>query len=191
MRKAVFLDRDGVLNQDPPHYAHRIDQLVMIPRVDDAIRLLHDSGYLLVVITNQSGVARGYYPEEQVGVFNEALRKEIGKKGGDIDAIYYCPHHPEAPLERYRVECNCRKPKPGMILEAAQKFTVDLSQSFLVGDKATDIQAGKNAGCRTILVLSGQGTDEVSKITPGDCLVASDLYDAATRFILGGEGADR
>ena len=96
MIKAVFLDRDGVLNQDPPHYAHRLDQLELIPRSDDAVRLLKDNGYFLVIISNQSGVALGYYPEGQVSVFNNALLKGIRKKGGDIDAVYYCPHHPDA-----------------------------------------------------------------------------------------------
>lgn len=184
MRKVVFLDRDGVLNKDPPHYAHRIDQMEMIPGVDDAIKLLKDHGYFLVVVSNQSGVARGYYPEEQIQIFNNALMQEIRKKGGDIDVFCYCPHHPEAPLEQYRVNCTCRKPKPGMILDAAKKYDLDLSTAFFVGDKATDVETGKNAGVKTILVLSGQGKDEISKINPGDCLIADDLLDAVKKYII-------
>ncbi len=184
MIKAVFLDRDGVLNKDPPHYAHRLDQMEMIEGVDEAVKLLKDAGYFLVVVSNQSGVARGYYPEEQIAIFNEALMKEIRKKGGDIDVFCYCPHHPEAPLEQYRVDCNCRKPKPGMILDAVKKYDIDLSQSFFVGDKATDVETGKNAGVRTIIVLSGQGTDEIKKVNPNDCLVADNLLDAVRKYII-------
>ena len=184
MKKVVFLDRDGVLNQDPPHYAHRIDQMQMIPGVDTAIKLLKDAGYFLVVISNQSGVARGYYPEEQIAVFNEALMKEIRKGGGDIDVFCYCPHHPEAPLEKYRVDCECRKPKPGMIFDAAKKYDLDLSTAVLVGDKETDVQTGRNAGIKTILVLSGQGRDEIEKVEGDDFLVADDLLDAVRRYIL-------
>ena len=184
MRKAVFLDRDGVLNQDfPPHYPHRLDQMIMIPGVDDAIKLLKDNDYFLAIISNQSGVARGYYEEKQISVFNDALLKEIRKKGGDIDAIYYCPHHPDAVIEKYKINCSCRKPKPGMILEAAKTFDIDLTSSFFVGDKATDVETGRKAGVRSILVLSGQGIDEVSKVKPGDCLIAEDLYEAVTKYI--------
>ena len=89
--------------------------MTMIPRVDEAVKLLKDHGYFLIIVSNQSGIARGYYPEEQFWVFTNALLKEIRKEGGDIDAVYYCPHHPEAPLEKYRMNCDCRKPKPGMI----------------------------------------------------------------------------
>jgi D-glycero-D-manno-heptose 1,7-bisphosphate phosphatase len=187
LRKAVFLDRDGVLNQDPPHYAHSLDQMVMIPQVDDAVKLLKDHGYFLVIISNQSGVARGYYPEEQVAIFNEALLKEIRKKGGDIDVIYYCPHHPDATIEKYRMDCSCRKPKPGMILQATKTYDIDLKRSFFVGDKTTDVETGKNAGVQTILVLSGQGQDAVEKIKPGDCMVALNLFDAVKKFIINRE----
>jgi len=190
MRRAVFLDRDGVLNKDPPHYAHRLDQLKMIPRSDEAVRLLKDNGYFLVIISNQSGVALGYYPEVQVSVFNNALLKEIRKKGGDIDAVYYCPHHPDAVICKYKKNCSCRKPKPGMILQAAQEHNIDLKNSFVVGDKEGDIKAGNTAGCRTILVLTGHGTDELSKIKTGDCLIASDLFDAVEKHIIGKKQTD-
>jgi D,D-heptose 1,7-bisphosphate phosphatase len=185
MIRAVFLDRDGVLNSDPPHYAHRLDQLELIPRSAEAVRFLKDNGYLLVIISNQSGVALGYYAEDQISVFNNALLKEIRKRGGDIDAIYYCPHHPDAIIEKYKKNCNCRKPKPGMILRAAQEYDIDLKNSFVVGDKKGDIEAGKIAGCRTILVLTGHGADEVLKIKTGDCLIAADLFDAVDRYIIG------
>jgi D,D-heptose 1,7-bisphosphate phosphatase len=157
----------------------------MIPGVDDAVKILKDHGFFLVVVSNQSGIARGYYPEEQFWVFTNALLNEIRKKGGEIDAVYYCPHHPEAPLEKYRVNCDCRKPKPGMILKATKEHDIDLDQSFFVGDKHTDVETGMNAGIRTIMVLSGQGRDEVSKIKPGECLIAENLLDAVKKFVIG------
>ena len=185
MQRAVFLDRDGVINKDPPHYAHRLDQLELIPRSDVAIKLLNDLGYLVIVISNQSGVARGYYTEDQISLFNNTLINEIQKKGGNIDAIYYCPHHPYAIIEKYKKNCNCRKPQPGMILQAAQEYNIDLKKSFVVGDKLSDIEAGKNAGCQTILVLTGHGSDEVLKIKTGDCFISSDLFDAVNKYIIG------
>ena len=185
MNLAVFIDRDGVLNQDPPHYAHRLDQLALIPRSDDAIKLLKDNGYLVIVISNQSGVARGYYTENEVSSFNIALLTEIKKNGGDIDAIYYCPHHPDAKIEKYRLTCNCRKPKPGMLLQAAKEHNIDLQKSYVVGDKWSDIEAGKNAGCQTILVLTGHGTDESLKMKEDNCPLAADLYEAVNKYIIG------
>lgn len=184
-QRAVFLDRDGVLNNDPPHFAHRLDQLSLIPRSGEAVRLLKNKGYLLVIISNQSGVARGYYGEEQVEIFNNALLTELRKYGGDIDAICYCPHHPDATVEKYRTDCDCRKPKPGMILRVAHEYDIDLENSFVVGDKWSDIEAGRNAGCRSILVLTGHGSDEWRKIIPGDCFIASDLFEAAVKYIVG------
>ena len=183
MRKAVFLDRDGVLNKDPPHYAHRLDQLELIPRSGTAVKKLNEHGYLVIIISNQSGVARGYYTEKDVSLFNNALLMKIQECGGEVDAIYYCPHHPEAKTERYRLTCNCRKPEPGMILQAAKEHNIDLQKSYVIGDKRSDIEAGKNAGCQTILVLTGHGTDESLKIKD-TCLVTSDLYEAVSKYII-------
>lgn len=184
MNLAVFLDRDGVLNQDPPHYAHRLDQLALIPRSDQAVKLLKDNGFLVIVISNQSGVARGYYTENEVSTFNLALLSEIEKTGGEIDALYYCPHHPDAKIEEYKMECNCRKPKPGMLLQAAKEHNIDLCNSYVVGDKLSDIEAGKNAGCLPILVLTGHGTDEKLKMKGDICLIAVDLYEAVNKYII-------
>ena len=172
MRRAVFLDRDGVLNQDPPHYAHRLDQLELIPRSGMAVKILNEHGYMVIVISNQSGVARGYYTEREVFIFNNALLMKIQEFGGAVDAIYYCPHHPNAKIEKYRVDCLCRKPGPGMILQAAKEHHIDLQKSYVIGDKLSDIEAGKNAGCQTILVLTGHGIDESSRMKDPDCLLA-------------------
>jgi|SRR5208282_856485 len=185
MRKAVFLDRDGVLNKDPPHYAHRLDQLELIPRSGTAVKILNEHGYLVIIISNQSGVARGYYTEKEVSVFNNALLMKIKEFGGVVDAIYYCPHHPDSDIEKYKVECYCRKPSPGMLLNAAKEHDIDLGKSYVIGDKWSDIEAGKNAGCQAILVLTGHGADEVSKMKIDNCPVAADLYEAVNAYIVG------
>ena len=182
MSKAVFLDRDGVITQDPPHYAHRIDQLKLIPKSANGIRIFNANGFKVIVVSNQSGVAKGYYQEKDIETYNTAMEKELGKKDAYIDAIYYCPHHPEAEIEAYRIDCDCRKPKPGMLKRAEEELNLDLKRSFLVGDKISDIKAGYSAGCKTILVLTGHGTDELKKnakmnIKPN--FISEDLYAAS------------
>ena len=182
MNKAVFIDRDGVITHDPPHYAHRIDQLKLIQKSAEAIRLLNKTGFKVVVVSNQSGVARGYYQEKDVEIFNGAMEKELEARGAYIDAIYYCPHYPKAEIGAYRIDCDCRKPKPGMLKRAEKDLDLDLKRSFLVGDKISDIEAGYRAGCKTILVLTGHGNDEVKKnanmnIKPN--YISKDLYTAS------------
>ena len=180
MNRAVFLDRDGVITQDPPHYAHRLDQLKLIPKSAEAIRLLNENGFKVVVVSNQSGVAKGYYREKDVEIYNSAMKKELEKRDAYIDAIYYCPHHPRAEIEAYRIDCDCRKPKPGMLKRAEVDLNIVLKQSFLVGDKVGDIEAGYGAGCKTILVLTGHGSDELEKnmnIKPD--YISKDLYMAS------------
>jgi D,D-heptose 1,7-bisphosphate phosphatase len=185
MRRAVFLDRDGVLNKDPPHFAHRLDQLELIPRSGTAVKILNEYGYLVIIISNQSGVARGYYTEKEVSIFNNTLLLKIKEYGGEVDAIYYCPHHPDAKIEKYRLICNCRKPEPGMLLQAAEEYNIDLQKSYVVGDKWSDIEAGKNAGCQTILVLTGHGADESLKMKDDNYPSAADLYEAVNKYIIG------
>lgn len=182
MNRAVFLDRDGVITQDPPHFAHRIDQLEIIPNSAEAIRLLNENGFKVVVVSNQSGVARGYYQEWDIGIFNHAMEEELKKEGAFIDAIYYCPHHPEGKIERYRIDCDCRKPKPGMLKQAENDLNLDLKRSFMVGDKVTDIEAGYSVGCKTILVLTGHGKDEFKKVDAMSIkpnYTSKDLYNAS------------
>lgn len=184
MKRAVFLDRDGVITNDPPHYAHRIDQLEIIDGSGYAIRMLNDAGFRVIVITNQSGVAKGMYEEKDIRIFNEEMIRRLRLDGALVDAIYYCPHHPEAAVEKYRTDCDCRKPKPGMLLEGGQAFDIDLPSSFLVGDKWSDIEAGRRANCQTILVMTGHGSQEyMNKKDPVD-YVAADLLDAVENFIL-------
>ncbi len=183
MRRAVFLDRDGVITQEPPHYAHKIDQLKFIAGTADAIRLLNNNGFMVIIASNQSGIARGYYREEDAALFNQAMRESLGQKGARIDAIYYCPHHPESKMETYRVVCDCRKPAPGMLKRAEKDWDIDLQRSFMVGDKLGDIESGKRAGCYTIMVKTGQGAQQL-KGTDIECdYIADDLYHAVEHIL--------
>lgn len=182
MNKAVFLDRDGVITKEPPYYAHKIDQLVLIPKSAEAIRLLNESGFKVVVVSNQSGVARGYYQEKDIQIYNSEMKRRLEEKGAHIDAIYYCPHYSKATIEKYKIDCDCRKPKPGMLKRAEKDLNLDLKGSFLIGDKMNDIEAGYRAGCKTILVLTGQGNDESKKISKMDIkpnYISNNLYTAS------------
>jgi D,D-heptose 1,7-bisphosphate phosphatase len=181
MNKAVFLDRDGVITKEPPHYAHRIDQLELVPKSAEAIKGLNESGFKVIVISNQSGVARGYYQEKDIEIYNREMEKKLEEKNAHIDAIYYCPHHPEATIKEYRIDCDCRKPKPGMLKRAEKDLNLDLKRSFLIGDKVSDIEAGYRAGCKTILVLTGHGTDELKKFSKMNIkpnYISKDLFAA-------------
>ncbi|HXZ94926.1 MAG TPA: D-glycero-beta-D-manno-heptose 1,7-bisphosphate 7-phosphatase [Dehalococcoidia bacterium] len=183
MNRAVFLDRDGVITQEPPYYAHKLSELALLPKSADAIRLLNENGFLVVVACNQAGIAHGYYREEDAIAFNQAMKDNLAREGARIDAMYYCPHHPEARIERYRVKCNCRKPEPGMLTRAGKELNLDLRQSFMVGDKLSDIEAGKRAGCKTIMVRTGQGVEEL-KAKEIECdYVADNLCDAVEHVI--------
>ncbi len=156
MKKAIFLDRDGTIIADKG-FVHKKEDLELLPGVAQAIKMAKEAGFLVVVVTNQSGVARGFFSEKEVRDFNAHLKRTLAEQGAEIDAFYYCPHHPQAPLADYRLECNCRKPRPGMLLRAAQEMGINLSQSWMIGDSPRDVEAGKRAGCKTLLL--GKGTD--------------------------------
>ncbi|VVB95767.1 Glyceraldehyde 3-phosphate phosphatase [uncultured archaeon] len=178
MKRAVFLDRDGVLTQEPPHYAHRVDELEFIPGSPEAIRMLNKNGYVVIVVSNQSGIARGYYPEEDTDIFNQAMEKKLAEIGAHIDTIYYCPHHPEAIIEKYRVDCDCRKPRPGMLKRAEKELNIDLKKSFMIGDRWSDIEAGKRAECKTVMVRTGYNLEKLKDNEITCDYVANDLFDA-------------
>jgi D-glycero-D-manno-heptose 1,7-bisphosphate phosphatase len=141
-RPAAFLDRDGVLNVDHG-YAHRPDQLEWIDGALEAVRLLNEAGYYVIVITNQSGVARGYYSEAAVNEFHSHMQQVLRAHGAHIDAFYYCPHHPEGKIKELAVRCFCRKPSPGMLQQAAREWPLDPSRSFFIGDKDDDMAAAR------------------------------------------------
>lgn len=156
MHRAVFLDRDGTLNHDPG-YIHRPEEFILFPGVAEAIRLLNEAGYLVVVATNQAGIARGYYTEEDLCAVHRKLRDEIAAGGGRLDGIYHCPHHPTAGDGALTRACFCRKPAPGMLYRAALDLEIDLGGSWMIGDREGDLEAGRRAGCRTALALTGEG----------------------------------
>ena len=148
-RPAAFLDRDGVLNVDHG-YAHRPDQLEWIAGAPDAVRLLNEAGYYVFVITNQSGVARGYYEETAVHQFHAHMQDALRAQGAHIDAFYYCPHHPDGVIKELAIRCRCRKPEPGMLEQAARDWPIDLDRSFLIGDKDDDLAAANTFHIRGI-----------------------------------------
>ena len=178
IRAAVFLDRDGTLNIDKG-YVHRIEDWEWISGAIDAIAALKKAGFLVIVITNQAGIARGYYDEVAMANLHAKINEELKGHGAAIDGFYHCPHHPEFGAVR---ECECRKPMPGLIYEASQDFDIDLGHSWLVGDKASDIQAGLSAGIKSILVLTGYGNKERA-LLGDDGICATDIA-AASRYII-------
>lgn len=186
MNKAVFLDRDGVITREPPYYAHRLDQLALIPRAGDAVRRLNENGFITIIISNQSGIGRGYYSEQDTDIFNRAMKEELSAGGARIDAIYICPHHPEASIGSYRVDCDCRKPRPGLLLKAGNELDIDMPKSFMVGDKLTDVEAGRRAGVSTVLVKTGQGKEELKNGDIKCDFITDDLY-TAVEYILEAE----
>ncbi len=154
MRPAVFFDRDGVLNVEK-NYLYRVEDFQWQAGAREAVALLNDKGYYVFVVTNQSGIARGYYKEEDVKALHDFMQKELAKRGAHVDAFYYCPHHPEGKIKKYAVACDCRKPASGMLQKAMADFVVDKSNSFLIGDKASDIEAASAAGIKGYLYTSG------------------------------------
>jgi D-glycero-D-manno-heptose 1,7-bisphosphate phosphatase len=154
-RKAAFIDRDGVLNEERA-FIHRIEDFTFLPGAVEALRLLKGEGYRLVVITNQSGIARGLYSEADYLALTEHIRAQLAAGDVPLDAVEYCPHLPDAPVARYRLDCDCRKPKPGMLRRAIQALDIEPAASFLVGDRLSDLEAGRAAGIgRCFLVRTG------------------------------------
>ncbi len=182
-RPAVFLDRDGTLVREVG-YLDSPGKLELLPGATDALRMFHQMGFLRIVVSNQSGVARGYFDENTVREVQVAFEKLLEQANSAVDAFYYCPHHPTAGASRYRKQCDCRKPEPGMLLQAARDFSIDLAESYMIGDKESDIAAGKKLGLRTILVLTGYGretAERIKKMPPRDLPdhIAGDIGEAA------------
>ncbi|PIN86217.1 D-glycero-beta-D-manno-heptose-1,7-bisphosphate 7-phosphatase [Candidatus Woesearchaeota archaeon CG10_big_fil_rev_8_21_14_0_10_44_13] len=170
MAKAIFLDRDGTINVDR-EYVHKIEAFKLIPRTIDALRMLQDAGYLLIVITNQSGIGRGHYSEKDFYKLNEHMFALFSKNGINISKVYHCPHNPDE-------GCGCRKPSIKFIKEAEKEFRIDVSKSYVIGDKTADVKMGNDASCKTILVKTGKaGNDNLHNSKPD--FIAENLYDAA------------
>ncbi|MDO8521817.1 MAG: HAD family hydrolase [bacterium] len=184
--RAVFLDRDGTINEDTD-YVSDPKKVCLIQGVREAIRTLNEHSIPVIVITNQSGVARGLHTESDIELVNAAISKQLKKGGAHIDRFYHCPHYPEG-KGKYVVDCECRKPKPGMLLRASKELKLDLSRSIMIGDKASDIEAGIAAGCRTVLVMTGQGhqTQDTWHESFKASHIAQNLPEAVAWFL--GEG---
>jgi D-glycero-D-manno-heptose 1,7-bisphosphate phosphatase len=166
MNRAVFLDRDGTINEEVG-YLSDLKQLRLIPGAGPAIKRLNEAGFKVVLVTNQSGVARGYFSESFVRETHELLKRLLSGEGARIDGIYYCPHHPKAGSSPYTTVCDCRKPGTGMIEQAAGDLEIDVRSSFVVGDKWSDVELGQRAGARAVLVTSGHAIDDAGNIRPG------------------------
>lgn len=174
--KAVFLDRDGTINKEVD-VLRDLKQLKILPKAGEAIKAINRLGFLTIIITNQPVIARGWINEKELDRIHAVLIKRLAKKGAKIDAIYYCPHHPNANLKKYRVKCRCRKPNLGMILQAARKFNIDFKKSFMVGDHTRDILTGKKAKLKTILVKTGYaGKDNYYNVNPD--FTVKNLFEA-------------
>lgn len=178
---AVFMDRDGTITEEMG-YLKDPKKLRLIPRSGKAIKLLNEKRILVIVVSNQSGVARGYFTEKTVRETHKRLEELLKEKGAHLDSTYYCPHHPEFGPPKYRKDCSCRKPKPGMLEKAARRFNLDLKRCYVIGDKVEDIKLARNVGAKGILVLTGYGRRSKSKKIDPDH-TAKDLYHAV-RWIL-------
>ena len=186
---AVFLDRDGTINEEVG-YLDSIDKLKLFANTAEAIKMINESGMKAVVITNQSGIARGYFSEEFVKKVHKRIQKILKAKGAFIDAFYYCPHHPTEGIGAYQQSCACRKPEAGLLIAAAQDLNIDLTRSYVVGDMVKDIQVASRVGAKGILVKTGYGLNTVEKdMTPGSPeisqpdYIAEDILDAV-RWII-------
>ncbi len=182
MRKkqaAVFLDRDGTINEQMGYINH-ISRFVLLAGAAEAIAKLNRLDIPVVVVSNQSGLGRGYFPEELLEQVHAKMRKLLAEKGAHVDGLYWCPHHPDAKVARFQKKnCGCRKPDIGLLKQAATELNLDLEQSFMVGDRWSDLKCGKNAGTQSILVLTGYGRGDLEYIGPGQQVqpdfVADDL----------------
>jgi len=191
LKPAVFLDRDGVIIEDS-HYLGDPNRIRLVPGSADAIAALNRAGWPIVVVTNQSGVARGLFPPESVELVHDQLRQLLAGYGARIDAFHYCPHHPEAELPEFRQECICRKPRPGMLTRAARELGIDLAASWMIGDRESDLAAGAAVGCRTVLVRTGYGSQVNAATLDRDTLnlemIAANLADAVAKLGLTSRG---
>jgi D-glycero-D-manno-heptose 1,7-bisphosphate phosphatase len=185
-RRAVFIDRDGTISEEVGYINHP-SRFSLFPFTVAAIKHLNENGWLAIVITNQAGVARGYFSEEMIQTVHEQMARDLEGVGARLDAIYYCAHHPSVGVSPYRLDCDCRKPKPGLISRAAAEFEINLPESWMVGDRYSDIELARNAGVKSAFVMSGYGRGEWEhqrqSWTSQPDLVAENLLEAVEAIV--------
>lgn len=185
MKPAIFLDRDGTINEEMGYINHP-DRFIVFPYVAPSIKIFNELGFAVVVVTNQSGVARGYFPENLVKKLHQRMLEIVEDFGAKIDAVYYCPHHPSEGLKEYRINCDCRKPKPGMIVQAQKDLNLNLSASYMIGDRYKDINFAKKLGVKAGMVMTGYGRGEYEyqrkswEYQPD--LIADNLFEMAEKI---------
>lgn len=180
MKKVIFLDRDGTINVEKS-YLHKWEDFEFEKNVIEALQKFQQLGYDLIVVTNQSGIGRGYYSEEDLIKLNDKMVEELKKFNINILECYYCPHHLEKGIGKYKIECECRKPNPGMLLAGINKYNVDIKNSFMIGDKLADLKAGEAAGLKSILVKTGYGANIYEELEE-KYMKAQDLLEAANKI---------
>ena len=191
-RPAIFIDRDGTLSEEVG-YVNHVSRFKLFPFAVDAIRLINRSPYLAVLVTNQAGVARGYFAESMVHEVHESIRRTLEAGGARLDAVYFCPHHPTAGEEPYRQDCDCRKPRPGLLHRAARELGADLGRSYVIGDRKGDLELAWSVGATGVMVKTGYGRGELEHQAPSwprqPDLVAEHLLDAVVSILGRGEAA--
>ena len=189
LRPAIFLDRDGTMNEDVG-YLSELSQLTLYPWTIDAVRLLNRAGYAVVVVTNQGGIGRKMIRPEFVGELHAAIAERLARGGAHVDGWYHCPHHPAALIDELRVDCRCRKPEPGMVLDAVRDLALDPTRSWVIGDKWLDVQLGQRVGARGILVRTGWGRLEEETRPEGQAVHAiCDTLAEAVAVVLAADAA--
>ncbi len=179
--KACFLDRDGVLIEEGNYISSPSDVSIFHETIQ-ALKILRKNGFKIIVITNQGGVAKGYYKEKSILDVHREIDRQLATAKLKIDKYYYCPHHPEGTVKKYSIACRCRKPAPGLIFNAAKDFDIDLSKSFLIGDKISDIEAAQNAGCSAILVKTGHGQEHIGEAETKNIIMTKNILEAVKLF---------
>ena len=185
MNNAIFLDRDGTLNVEK-HYLYKIEDFEWLPGAIDALRLLQDAGYLLVIITNQSGIGRGYYTEEDYLKLEKWMVQTLKKRGINLSAVYHCPHLPDAQVEEYRKDCTCRKPKLGMFRQAIADLDIDVNRSFAIGDKIRDCVICAKTKCKGFLIAENEMPEIIQQVKDGEYKgihYAKDLLESAKMIV--------
>jgi D-glycero-D-manno-heptose 1,7-bisphosphate phosphatase len=189
-RRAVFIDRDGTISEEVGYVNHPTRYRVF-PFAAEAVRALNEAGWLAILVTNQAGVARGYFKEELIGEVHKILQDELARGGARLDAIYYCPHHPTVGEPPYRFDCDCRKPRPGLIRRAAEDFKLELARCWMVGDRYSDTELARNAGTHAAFVLTGYGRGELEHQShewqKRPDLVADNLLEAVQKIVMSDE----